>query len=64
LNVVLRKGWNKRIVKGGKKAERSRRRSSPYMTESAEIDCRQKLEEVDIDDKDKELMDEGIMSDI
>jgi hypothetical protein len=28
------------------------------------IDHRRKLEEVDIDDKDKELMDEGTMSDI
>jgi hypothetical protein len=43
---------------------KSRRRSSPYTTESAVIDHRRKLEEVDIDDEDKELMDEGIMSDI
>jgi hypothetical protein len=42
----------------------SRRRSSPYMTKSAVIDHRRKLEEVDIDDEDKESMDEGIMSDI
>jgi hypothetical protein len=42
---------------------RSRRRS-PYMTESAEINCRRKLKEVGIDDEDKELMDEGTMSDI
>jgi hypothetical protein len=34
------------------------------MTESAVIDHRQKLKEVDIDDEDKELMDKGIMSDI
>jgi hypothetical protein len=47
-----------------KKEMRSRRRSSPYTTESAVIDHRRKLEEVDIDDEDKELMDEGIMSDI
>jgi hypothetical protein len=45
---------------GGRKKEmRSRRRSSPYMTESAEIDCRRKLKEVGIDDEDKESMDEG-----
>jgi hypothetical protein len=43
---------------------KSRRRSSPYTTESAVIDHRRKLEEVDIDDEDKELMDAGIMSDI
>jgi hypothetical protein len=43
---------------------KSRRRSSPYTTESAVINRRRKLEEVDIDDEDKELMDEGIMSDI
>jgi hypothetical protein len=43
---------------------KSRRRSSPYMTESAVIDHRRKVEEVDIDDEDKESMDEGIMSDI
>jgi hypothetical protein len=29
------------------------------MTESAMIDCRRKLEEVSIDNDDKELMDEG-----
>jgi hypothetical protein len=46
------------------KEMKSRRRSSPYTTESAVIDCRRKLEEVDIDDEDKESMDEGIMSDI
>jgi hypothetical protein len=43
---------------------KSRRRSSPYTTESAVIDRRRKLGEVDIDDEDKESMDEGIMSDI
>jgi hypothetical protein len=43
---------------------KSRRRSSPYTTESAVIDHRRKLEEVDIDDEDKESMDEGTMSDI
>jgi hypothetical protein len=34
------------------------------MTESAMIDHRQKLEEVDIEDEDKESIDEGTMSDI
>jgi hypothetical protein len=43
---------------------KSRRRSSPYMTESAVIDRRGKLEEVGIDDEDKEPMDEGTMSGI
>jgi hypothetical protein len=43
---------------------KSRRRSSPYTTESAVIDYRRKLEEVDIDNEDKESMDEGTMSDI
>jgi hypothetical protein len=38
---------------------KSRSRSSPYMTESAEIDCRQKLKGVSIDDEDKDLIDEG-----
>jgi hypothetical protein len=36
-----------------------RRRSLPYMTKPTVIDYRQKLEEVDIDDEDKESMDEG-----
>jgi hypothetical protein len=58
------KGLEQRIVKGGKKEVRSRGRSSPYMTKSAEIDRRQKLEEVDIDDEDRESMDKGTMSDI
>jgi hypothetical protein len=34
------------------------------MTESAMIDHRQRLEEVDIHHEDKELIDEGTMSDI
>jgi hypothetical protein len=50
--------------RGRKKEIESRRRSSPYMTESAMIDHRQRLEEVDIDDEDKESMDKGTMSDI
>jgi hypothetical protein len=37
---------------------KSRRRSSPYMTESTEIDHRRKLKEVGIEDEDKESMDE------
>jgi hypothetical protein len=41
-----------------------RRRSSPYMTKSAKINCRQKLKEVGIDDEGKESMDKGTMSDI
>jgi hypothetical protein len=39
--------------RGRKKEMKSRRRSSPYTTESAMIDCRRKLEEVNIDDEDK-----------
>jgi hypothetical protein len=50
--------------RGRKKEMKSRRRGSPYMTESAMIDHRQKLEEVDIDNEDKESMDKGKMSDI
>jgi hypothetical protein len=38
---------------------KSRRKSLPYMTESAKIDCRRRLKEVGIDNEDKELMDEG-----
>jgi hypothetical protein len=52
------------MIKGGKKDVRSRRRSLPYMTESAQINYRRKLEEVNIDDEDRESMDEGTMSDI
>jgi hypothetical protein len=37
---------------------KSRRRSLPYMTKSAMINHRQKLEEVGIDNKYEELMDE------
>jgi hypothetical protein len=58
------KGPEQRMVKGGEKEMRSKERSSPYMTESAEIDCRRKLKEVGIDDEDKESMDKGTMSDI
>jgi hypothetical protein len=47
-----------------KKEVKSRRRSLPYTTESAVIDCRRKLEEVGIDDEDKESIDEGTMSGI
>jgi hypothetical protein len=45
--------------RGRKKEMKSRRRSSPYTTESAQIDRRRKLKEVSIDDEDKESMDEG-----
>jgi hypothetical protein len=38
---------------------KSRSRSLPYMTESAMIDYRQKLEEVSIDNEDEESIDEG-----
>jgi hypothetical protein len=58
------KGLEQRMVKGGRKEVRSSRRSSPYMTESTEIDCRQKLKDVGIEDEDKESMEKGRMSDI
>jgi hypothetical protein len=61
-NVVPGRGWNKERQR--KKEMKSRRRSSLYMTESTKIDHRQKLKEVGIDDEDKELIDEGTMSDI
>jgi hypothetical protein len=38
---------------------KSRRRSSPYTTESAMIDRARKLREVGIEDEDEESMDEG-----
>jgi hypothetical protein len=50
--------------RGRKKEMKSRRRTSPYMTEATVIDHRRRLEEVDIDDEDKESMDKGTMSDI
>jgi hypothetical protein len=59
-----RRGWDEERQKEGRKEVKSRRRSSPYMTESAVINRRRKLEEVDIDDEDKKSMDEGTMSDI
>jgi adenosylcobinamide amidohydrolase len=62
--MLYLKGTGTKRGRGRKKEIRSRRRSSPYMTESAEIDHRQRLKEVSIDDEDKELMDEGTMSDI
>jgi hypothetical protein len=58
------KGTGTKKGKGRKKEMKWRRRSSPYTTESTGIDHRRKLEEFDIDDEDKELMDEGTMSDI
>jgi hypothetical protein len=45
--------------RGRKKEMRSRRKSSPYMTEPTKIDRRRKLKEVAIDDENKESMDEG-----
>jgi hypothetical protein len=45
--------------RGRKKEMKSKRRSLPYMTESTMIDHRRKLEEVDVEDEDKELRDEG-----
>jgi hypothetical protein len=52
-----RRGWDK---EGQRKEEmKSRRKSSPYMTESTKIDCRQRLKAVGIDNEDKELMDKG-----
>jgi adenosylcobinamide amidohydrolase len=45
--------------RGRKEVMKSKRKSLPYMTESTEIDCRQRLKEVGIDNEDKELMDEG-----
>jgi hypothetical protein len=58
------KELGQRKAEGGKKEVKLKRRSSPYTTESAVIDRRWKPEEVDIDDEDKESMDEGTMSDI
>jgi hypothetical protein len=52
------KGLGQREATGGNKEVKSRRRSSPYTTEAAEIDHRRKLKEVGMDDEDKESMDE------
>jgi hypothetical protein len=52
------KGTGTKKGKARKKEMKLRRRSSPYMTESAEIDHRRKLKEVGIEDEDKESMDE------
>jgi adenosylcobinamide amidohydrolase len=62
--MIYLEGTGTKRGRGRKKEIRSRRRSSPYMTKSAEIDCRRRLKEVSIDDEDKESMDEGKMSDI
>jgi adenosylcobinamide amidohydrolase len=62
--MLYLEGTGTKRGRGRKKEIRSRRRSSLYTTESAEIDCRQRLKEVGIDDEDKESMDEGTMSDI
>jgi hypothetical protein len=50
--------WFKKEAEGGKKEEKSKWRSSPYMTESAVTDRRWKLEEVDVDNENKESIDE------
>jgi hypothetical protein len=52
------KGLGQRKAEGGKKKVKSRKRSSPYTTESSMINCRRKLEEVGVDDEDEESMDE------
>jgi hypothetical protein len=62
--MLYLEGTGTKTGRGRKKEMRSRRRSSPDMTESAKINCRRRLKEVGIDDEDKELMDEGTMSDI
>jgi hypothetical protein len=49
---------------GDKERQEEEERNEIKEEESAVIDRRRKLEEVDIDDEDKESMDEGIMSDI
>jgi hypothetical protein len=49
----------RRKAEGGKKEVKSKRRSSPYTTESAVIDCGRKLREVGVEDEDEESMDEG-----
>jgi CRISPR/Cas system-associated protein Cas5 (RAMP superfamily) len=51
--------WFTREAEGGKKEMKSRKRSSPYTTESAVTDRRRKLEEVDVDNENEESMDEG-----
>jgi hypothetical protein len=57
-----RRGWDEVGQKEGRNKKRSRRRSSPHTTESAEsavIDRRRKLGKVGVEDEDKESMDEG-----
>jgi hypothetical protein len=48
----------KKEAEGGKKEVKSRWRSSPYTTESAVTDRRQKLEEVEVDNENEQSMDE------
>jgi hypothetical protein len=58
-NKQTEKGlWFQKEVEGGKKEVKLRWRSSPYTTESAVTDRRRKLEEVDVDNENEELMDE------
>jgi hypothetical protein len=52
-----RRGWDKERVEGGKKEEKSRRRSLLYMTKSTMTNYRGKLEEVGIDNEDEESID-------
>jgi hypothetical protein len=50
------RNWNKERQR--EEQMKLRRRSSPYTTKSAGIDYRQKLNQVGIDDEDKESIDE------
>jgi hypothetical protein len=58
------RGRDKERQKEERKEVKLRRRSSPYITESAEINRRRKLKDIGIYDEDKELRDERTMSDI
>jgi hypothetical protein len=53
-----RGGWEEVGQKEGRK-KRSKRSSSPHMTESAMNDRNQKLGKVGVEDEDKASMDEG-----
>jgi hypothetical protein len=57
-----KRGWDEAGQKEGRKKQKSRRRSSPHMTESTEstvIDRRREQGKVGVEDEDKESMDEG-----
>jgi hypothetical protein len=58
------KGLGQREAEGGKKAVRSRRRSSPYTTESAKINHRQKLKKLVLMMRIRNRWTRGTMSDI